>query len=609
MSCPICCDKYTAQLRKPVCCPYCEYSSCTICVKKYLTDGALDAHCMSCRRGWNDEFLDLNFTRAFRIGPYRDHREKLLFEREIAILPTRQPRVEAKLKMKEAEGMIREINKELVELDKKRATVLHKSHRFSAQVARYHAESEGRPPPAWTLTDGEKAATPEKAKFVMKCPASDCRGFLSTAYKCGTCQLWACSDCLVIKGPDKDCPHTCDESVKASVAMIIKESKPCPKCGERISKIDGCFAADTEVLLWNGGVKMSQNIVVGDELVGDDGFMRTVQEVCSGEDQMFEVTQNRGVSYTVNSKHRLSLKDGSGKLVEMRVDEYLRLDCKEKELLYGYKTDNTLSEITVTPVGRGTYYGWNVGDNHRFALKDGTVSLNCDQMYCTECHTAFSWNTGQVVNGVIHNPHYYEFLRKQGNGVAPRNAGDVPCGGVPYYTQLQRATVALPEVTRRWIMGIHRLTSEIADQRIQMYQGAFNMNDNGDLGVQYLMKEIGTEKMQSELIKRELKRNKHLAIRAVLEMFVTTSTMMLNNIVSDPPASPTAFENTMLEYVNLRKYVNDSLMNVSKMKACSVPQIGDNWEWKPFNKVSAKARASTVVSTTVPPATVEPAAS
>jgi len=63
--------------------------------------------------------------------------------------------------------------------------------------------------------------------------------------------------------------------------------------------------------------------------------------------------------------------------------------------------------------------------------------------------------------------------------------------------------------------------------------------------------------------------------------------------------------------VNLRKYVNDSLMNVSKMKACSVPQIGDNWEWKPFNKVSAaakaKARASTVLSTTVVSTTVAPA--
>jgi hypothetical protein len=149
-------------------------------------------------------------------------------------------------------------------------------------------------------------------------------------------------------------------------------------------------------------------------------------------------------------------------------------------------------------------------------------------------------------------------------------------------------------------MGIHRVTSEIADQRIQMYQGNFNMNDNGDLGVQYLMKEIGTEKMQSELIKRELKRNKHQAIRAVLEMFVTTSTMMLNNIVSDPPDSPTAFENTMLEYVNLRKYVNDSLMNVSKMKACSVPQIGDTWEWKPFNKVSPPKAKAPVAPVTPP---------
>jgi hypothetical protein len=26
------------------------------------------------------------------------------------------------------------------------------------------------------------------------------------------------------------------------------------------------------------------------------------------------------------------------------------------------------------------------------------------------------------------------------------------------------------------------------------------------------------------------------------------------------------------------------------MKNCSVPQIGDKWEWKPFNKVAPKGR-------------------
>jgi len=464
-SCPICCDKYTIQLRKPVACGYCDYSACSVCLKKYLTDGGLDAHCMSCRRAWNDEFLDMNFTRAFRTGPYKKHREHVLMEREISILPTRQPRVEARLKVRETEGEMRQVNKQLQELEVARSKILKTSHRLTARMTRYTAESEGRPPPAWTLTEGEKV-TPERAKFIMKCPDSECRGFLSTAYKCGTCQNWACPDCLVVKGKDKEAEHICDAGQKESVALIIKESRPCPKCGERISKIDGC-----------------------------------------------------------------------------------------------------------------------------------------DQMFCVECHTAFSWQTGAVVNGVIHNPHYYEFLRNQGNGTAPRNAGDVPCGGVPYYTHLTQALRFLSVPIQRFVMRIHRLTAEITDQRIQMYQGAFNMNDNGDLGVLYLMKEITKEAMQVELAKRELKRNKHLAIRAVLEMFVNTSTMMLNNMINEQPVSDDAFQNTVLEYTNLRKYVNESLMNVSKMKGCSVPQIGDAWEWKQFNKVARRVVAAPAGAPAAPTAT------
>ena len=336
MDCPICCDEYTAQLRKPVSCPYCEYSACTVCLKKYLTEGNLDAHCMGCRRAWNDEFLDMNFTRAFRIGPYKKHREDILMEREIAVLPTRQPRVEAKLKVRETQEKIQEVNKKLALIEAERSKILRSSHRLAAQITRYTAESEGRAPPAWTLTEGEKVASPEKAKFIMKCPDAECRGFLSTAYKCGTCQMWACPDCLIIKGRDKDTEHTCDPGQKESVALIIKESKPCPKCGERISKIDGCFAADTEILLWNGESKMSQDIVGGDELVGDDGTIRIVQETCSGEDEMYEVTQTKGMSYTVNSKHTLTLKKNDT-TIELIMDAYVSLPDNDKNELYGYK--------------------------------------------------------------------------------------------------------------------------------------------------------------------------------------------------------------------------------------------------------------------------------
>lgn len=35
----------------------------------------------------------------------------------------------------------------------------------------------------------------------------------------------------------------------------------------------------------------------------------------------------------------------------------------------------------------------------------------CDQMFCTMCHTAFSWESGEVMVGKVHNPHFFEATR------------------------------------------------------------------------------------------------------------------------------------------------------------------------------------------------------
>jgi len=53
----------------------------------------------------------------------------------------------------------------------------------------------------------------------------------------------------------------------------------------------------------------------------------------------------------------------------------------------------------------------------------------CDQMWCTICKTAFSWNTGKIISGQVHNPHYFEYLRRLGREdeeIANR-FGENPC--------------------------------------------------------------------------------------------------------------------------------------------------------------------------------------
>ena len=435
-------------------------------------------------------------------------------------------------------------------------------------------------------TDGN--APVQRREFIMKCPAEDCRGFLSTAYKCGTCEKYTCSECLVIKD-GKD--HTCNPDTVESAKTIRAETQPCPKCGTRIFKIDGCFAANTPLLMWDGSYKMSQDISVGDLLIGDDGSPRTVEELCSGDDELYEICQSNGINYTVNSKHTLVLRQiNTGHSIEIKVCDYIKLPGATKAGHLGFKRgEQGGSSITVKHVGKGRYYGWSVSGNRRFLLKDTTVLRNCDQMWCVMegCNTAFSWHTGHIVTGVIHNPHYYEMLRKNG-GIMPREHGDIPCGGMPTTWQFVGAihNSGIDQALQTNLLESFRNLQELIDMRLRDYPARPAQLANKDADVEYLMNTITEEAWQKKLVDSESRFARKKEIGQILQTLSMAVSDAMNRIFDkvreeedDALLNSWILDVAIPDLQRLREFGNQALKDLGKRDQMAVPQFLENWAW------------------------------
>jgi replicative DNA helicase len=166
-------------------------------------------------------------------------------------------------------------------------------------------------------------------------------------------------------------------------------------CTNKDNILHGCFGEDVPILLHNNLIKKSQDIVVGDILMGDDSTERVVEEVITGEDDLFEVRQINGIKYTVNTKHTLLLKDVMDNEKEsifgISTEQYMSLNDLYKSMISGYKiipnkTEHENSPITISLIGKGIYYGFAISNNKKFVLPDYTVVHNCNTKYCKTCN-------------------------------------------------------------------------------------------------------------------------------------------------------------------------------------------------------------------------------
>lgn len=170
-----------------------------------------------CSKEWTRKFLVENFTKKFVTDDWKKNREKVLFDREKALLPATQGVVEQRKDKVRIKKEIDEVDTLIRELNRRRSNLVHEYHQ-----------------------GGNVMGGSDRKQFIRACPDEHCRGFLSTQWKCGTCSKWTCPECHVVKGDRQDCEHTCDPNDVETAKLLAKDTKPCPKCATGIYKIEGC---------------------------------------------------------------------------------------------------------------------------------------------------------------------------------------------------------------------------------------------------------------------------------------------------------------------------------------------------------------------------------
>jgi hypothetical protein len=509
------------------------------------------------------------FSHSFVKNDYKQARENVLYELEKAMFFDTQPHVEAEKKRQDVINMInkKQAEKNVISRDMRAITVTTVNEKVRwGEMAKVLAcididilvlDFESRHPSDVSVD------TVERRKFIKHCPYPSCNGYLSTAWKCGLCEKYTCNLC---HEPKLD-GHVCNEDTVKSVALIKVDSKPCPKCGVSIHKTEGCFGIDTPIILWSGETKMSQDILVGDILIGDDGKPRTVLELFNGTDELYEVSQNNGTNYTVNSKHKLVLIDEN--IIEITVDDYLNLHETCKNRLFGFKVCGQKSVITVKSVGRGSYYGWVLDGNMRFLLSDCTVLRNCDQMYCTHCHIAFSWRTGRIEIGRIHNPHYYQYMRE--NGQAERELGDIQCGGLPNIRALNSKLqeLSLKSKDKTDLYAFHMLMTEFQELEIPNIPETTAFDLNREMRIKHMMGQLPVSAFKGYIQQQDKSINKKRELLMVGSTFVQIVSDIMNRLMELKTCKNIEQFNTELS--NACNYINKLYLDIAIAYDCIVP--------------------------------------
>jgi hypothetical protein len=195
-------------------------------------------------------------------------------------------------------------------------------------------------------------------------------------------------------------------------------------------------------------------------------------------------------------------------------------------------------------------------------------------MWCTQCHTAFNWRTGRIEQNV-HNPHYFEWLRRNGNAV-PRNPLDNPCANDINHTCFTRirsllrtkhAAHAFSNCCEFYLEKVIRNLVHMRYTILPRYEIVNRERRNEALRIQYMRNLITEDYFKTTLQRNEKKCEKNREIRNILDILKTTVTDIVFRFEAHlNSALNNQWTFDILEEIDpIVDYSNDCLSDISKV--------------------------------------------
>ena len=217
----------------------------------------------------------------------------------------------------------------------------------------------------------------------------------------------------------------------------------------------------------------------------------------------------------------------------------------------------------------------------------------CDQMWCTGCHKAFSWKTGLVDTGRIHNPHFYQYQRENAeNGIAPRVPGDGACNGLDLYYAVNHSIVrklpfeaVMPGNSiplKPLVIKLHRLIQDISEVRIPVIRDTIaGLNNFENERYYYITKRWTKDELSNAVYRGDSKHKENTELLHIHELLSVTGIELFARLLRDDTTKEEFYKtvvNSIKEYNNLVTYCNEQFKTISLTYNHRVPFINTGFD-------------------------------